>query len=138
MGSSSLTREADREQLRAARGLSLVQEDHEGRDVDTLPNGVYGFTYSPGRDSVPLFRKSTYQAFEIHKLHDGSVHYLGYLTAEDARRLRASEQGAALRVYPEPYGEATEFASLSLGEVVVSGKGPSRADGNYIGVRVVG
>ena len=69
----------DVEELRTQRGLRLVTEAEEGAPLDGLPNGVYGFTYSLGLGSTPLFGKHTFQAFELHKLHDGSVGVAGYV-----------------------------------------------------------
>jgi len=45
----------EQEGLRAAHQVRLVAPAEEGTGIKQLPVGVYGFTYSPGLDSAPLF-----------------------------------------------------------------------------------
>src|SRR6185436_6777088 len=45
----------DQELLREAHQVRVVSEAEEGTGVNALPGGVYGFTYSPGLPSAPLF-----------------------------------------------------------------------------------
>ena len=54
------------EALRGANKVRLVTEAEEGTGVNALPAGVYGFTYSPGPASAPLFAVRRYRSFEIH------------------------------------------------------------------------
>ena len=126
----------DVEELRTQRGLRLVTEAEEGAPLDGLPNGVYGFTYSLGLGSTPLFGKHTFQAFELHKLHDGSVELAGYVDEAGAAALARGDFGSELQLYPAPYGEAAQFATVPLRNVVLSSKGLSRGNGNYLSLRI--
>ena len=45
----------EQEALRAAHGVRLVSGGEEGTGLNALPGGLYGFTYSPGLASAPLF-----------------------------------------------------------------------------------
>ena len=54
--------------LRGTNKVRLVTEAEEGTGVNALPVGVYGFTYSPGLSSAPLFAVRRYRSFEIHKV----------------------------------------------------------------------
>lgn len=118
------------EQMRKTSGLRPVSGDHEGAPLASLPEYVYGFTYSPVNESTPLYAKRTVQSFEIHKLNAGIVKLVGFLTPADAA---ASERGDAsdVKLYPEPYAEATVLVHIAL-ERVVRAKPLSRSDGNYM------
>ena len=112
------------EELRAQRGLRLVTEAEEGAPLDGLPNGVYGFTYSLGLGSTPLFAKNTFQAFELHKLHDGTVELAGYLEESGAAALAGGDLSSEIHLYAEAYGAATQFATVPLRDVVLSSERP--------------
>jgi hypothetical protein len=122
---------SEREELRAARKLRLVTQEEAGFGVDDLPAGVYGFTSSPQTEGVPLFIERTFEAFEVHKLHDGSVHIVGYLTAEQAAAFAASSEAVDLNLYPEPYQEAQSVASVPRSRILKA-KPVSRESGNWM------
>jgi hypothetical protein len=69
---------ADQEALRIAHQVRLVASQEEGTGVSALPGGVYGFTYSPGLPSAPLFAVRRYRCYETHKLPSGDVYVIGF------------------------------------------------------------
>ena len=87
--------------LRGTNKVRLVTEAEEGTGVNALPAGVYGFTYSPGPASAPLFAVRRYRSFEIHKI-PGDTLVIAFATPEDAARLEAGTEEATLRVQPQP------------------------------------
>lgn len=121
---------AARERLREERKLRLVEPSEEGDAIDRLPAGVYGFTYAPQTEGLPLFSKHTYQVFEVHKLSGGAVHLLGFVTGEDAQLL-AGESECSVRLYPSPHEQATHLVSVPRGRVIHA-KNTSRDKGNFL------
>jgi hypothetical protein len=87
--------------LRGTNKVRLVTETEEGTGVNALPSGVYGFTYSPGLASAPLFAVRRYRSFEIHKI-PGDTLIIAFATPEDAATLDAGSLEATLRVQPQP------------------------------------
>jgi hypothetical protein len=87
--------------LRTTNDVRLVSDAEEGTGVNALPAGVYGFTYSPGLSSAPLFAVPRYRSFEIHKLA-GETIVIGFATADDAARLESSGEEMTVRIQPQP------------------------------------
>src|SRR5262245_26528735 len=77
----------DQEALRQTHQVRIVNASEEGSGVNALPGGVYGFTYSPGLPSSPLFAIRRYRSYETHKLPSGEIYIIGFATANDARSL---------------------------------------------------
>jgi len=123
--------ELELQALRQTNALSLITPDQEGIGLAGLPNGIYGYTYSPAGGETPLFSQKTFQAFEIHKLHDGDVRVLGYVTADEHAQIEGSHDALEFNLYPAPHGESSRIIAVSLSRVVKA-KAPSRSDGNYI------
>ena len=88
--------------LRASNQVRLVNDAEEGTGVNALPAGVYGFTYSPGLPSAPLFAVRRYRSFEIHKRHDGQTVIVGFATADDAGRIESNVEDVTIRIQPQP------------------------------------
>jgi hypothetical protein len=88
--------------LRGANKVRLVTEAEEGTGVNALPAGVYGFTYSPGLASAPLFTVRRYRSFEIHKRYDGETVVIGFATADDAGRIASNVEELTIRMQPQP------------------------------------
>src|SRR5262245_30090452 len=91
----------EQEALRAAHGVRLVTDGEEGTGLNALPAGLYGFTYSPGLSSAPLFAERRYRRYEIPKLGDEAF-VVGFTTATMARALATAEHEVEVRVQPEP------------------------------------
>jgi len=87
--------------LRGTNKVRLVTEAEEGTGVNALPAGVYGFTYSPGLSSAPLFTVRRYRTFEIHKV-PGETLIVAFATADEAGRLESSGDEFTIRVQPQP------------------------------------
>jgi hypothetical protein len=87
--------------LRGTNQVRLVNEAEEGTGVNALPPGVYGFTYSPGLASAPLFAVRRYRSYEIHKLAAETV-VVGFATADDAVQLESNPGEITVRIQPQP------------------------------------
>ena len=88
--------------LRTSNRVRLVNDAEEGTGVNALSSGVYGFTYSPGLPSAPLFAVRRYRSFEIHKRHDGQTVIVGFATADDAGRIESNVEDVTIRIQPQP------------------------------------
>ena len=106
------------EELRDERGLRAVSEEEDGTGVDKLPAGVYGFTYSPAEENFPLFRARELRTYESHKLKDGSVILLGFLTAEDAEKLETASQSETIHLFAEPKDQVDRLAEVPMKRVL--------------------
>ena len=126
----------EREKLRSDRRLRLIRDDEAGLSYDLAPEGIYGFTYSPATDGVPIFNKHTYQCFEVHKLEGGSLHYIGYMTEEEADSLNAATEPVDLRLYPEPYEKVQRFVSVPKDRIIRM-RPVSRESGNWFGFTIL-
>lgn len=115
-----LTQDVERafEKIRSARKLRPLAEDESGDGVDNLPKGVYGFTYSPALENFPLFKDRDLRCYEGHKLADGSVVLLGFLTAEEKQKLENTSAKATIHLFAEPTGDVDELVSLPMSRVL--------------------
>ena len=95
---------SDQEALRQTHQVRIVAGDEEGTGVNALPGGVYGFTYSPGLASSPLFSVRRYRSYETHKLPSGEIYIIGFATADDARALSTATAEMTLQIHPQPEG----------------------------------
>jgi len=134
MASSNLSLQSENElelqALRQTNALRLITPDQEGIGLSALPNGIYGYTYSPAGEETPLFAEKTFQCFEMHKLHGGGVRLLGYVTPEEHRQIEAGHEPLECNLYPAPNGASSRIIAISLARVAKV-KPPSRSDGNY-------
>jgi hypothetical protein len=92
----------DQEEIRASRGVRLVNEREEGTGVDALAGGVYGYTYSPGLPNAPLFAARRFRSYETHKLANGEIFVIAYADADTARQVAGASADVTVRVHPEP------------------------------------
>jgi hypothetical protein len=106
------------EEIRAAHQLRPLTEDESGSGIDRLPRGVYGFTYSPALENFPLFKDRDLRCYEGHKLSDGSVVLLGFLTADDKQLLEGNAEISAIHLFAEPKGDAEELVSVPMSRVL--------------------
>lgn len=90
------------EALRSTNGVRIVSSAEEGSGVNALPGGVYGFTYSPGIASAPLFAERRYRSYETHKLTSGEVLVIGFVSSETVRELESAMADLTLQVQPQP------------------------------------
>ena len=104
--------------IRSAHQLRPLTEDESGDGVDNLPKGVYGFTYSPALENFPLFKVRDLRCYEGHKLADGSVVLLGFLTAADKQTLETTAEKATIHLFAEPTGDVGELVSIPMSRVL--------------------
>jgi hypothetical protein len=121
------------ERLRARNGVRLMDKQQNGTGIARQPNGVYGFTYAPHQES-PLFHQKSFHSFEMHKLSDGSVHIIGFVTEEAAAKLSASDEYFDLDLYPDPWESSVQAVSIPSSGILEN-KGPSREPGNALRLR---
>jgi hypothetical protein len=117
--------------LRQSKGLTLVAVEKEGAPLATLPDNLFGFTFSPVNESTPLFTKRQFQSFEVHKLTNGVVHLLGFLTEKEAATFFNGKESMDCHLYPEPRDSSTRLVEVPL-ERVAKARAVSRSDGNYM------
>ena len=98
---SDQTDTVEQEQLRAAHGVRIVAEAEEGTGVNALPPGVYGFTYSPGLPSAPLFAQRRYRSYETHKTHSGDIFVVGYTDRATAGKIESTREVITVTIQPK-------------------------------------
>jgi hypothetical protein len=103
--------------LRDEHRLRVVTSEEEGTGVDVLPDGVYGFTYSPGLASAPLFAVKRFRNYETHKRFDGETYLLGFVTAAEAAAMQVGAGPVSVEVCPDPVGEATTLVALPYARI---------------------
>ena len=119
------------EALREQKGLKLISAEREGAPLATLPDNLFGFTFSPVNESTPLFAKRQFQSFEVHKLTSGVVHVLGFLTENEAATFFGGKETLECHLFPEPQGDSTRLVEVPL-ERIAKAKPVSRSGGNYM------
>lgn len=92
----------EQQALRAAHDVRIVSPAEEGMGVNSLPGGVYGFTYSPALANAPLFAERRFRCYETHKLAGGEVFVVGFTDVESAAALEANSGEQTLVIQPEP------------------------------------
>jgi hypothetical protein len=113
--SQEVTQELER--IRSAHRLRALTNTESGSGVSRLPNGVYGFTYSPAEENFPLFNDRDLRSFEGHKLDDGSIFLLGFLTPEDKASFEKAGAGPTIHLFPEPKGSAVQLVRVPLARI---------------------
>lgn len=107
----------DQELLREAHQVRVVSAEEEGNGVNALPGGVYGFTYSPGLQSAPLFAIRRYRSYETHKLPSGDVFIVGFAKSDVARELSTASQEMTLQIHPQPEGEYQTLMTIPYSRI---------------------
>jgi hypothetical protein len=108
---------ADQETLRVVHQVRLVKDAEEGTGVNVLPNGTYGFTYSPGLPNAPLFAVRRYRSFETHKLASGDVFIIGFVTREAGTALSSTLTDVTVQLQPEPEGSADVLVTIPYSRI---------------------
>ena len=122
---------AELESARKRFQLKPVHADHEGLSLAQLPEGVYGYTVSSPTLDSPLFAARISQSFECHKLPGGTVQIVGFAKPAEVAALNAAKEAVDFKLYPEPFGESSVLCVVDMSRIV-SGKAPSRTDGNFM------
>ena len=108
---------AAQEALRASHRVRPVNDAEEGTGVNSLPPGVYGFTYSPGLPSAPLFAARRYRSYEVHKITDGEIFVVGFVIPASLWALESSLTEVTIQLQPEPEGEASILAKVPYSRI---------------------
>ena len=111
-----ITRELER--IRSSHRLRALTESESGSGVHRLPNGVFGYTYSPVEENFPLFGERDLRSFEGHKRADGSIFLLGFLTPEDKEAFEKTGAGPTIHLFPEPKEKAVQLVPVPLARIV--------------------
>lgn len=118
--------------IRAENSVRRITEEESGEPFTTVANGIYGHSFSPSFDNpIPLFHKTSFQCFELHKLTNGERVILGCVTKDVAAKLEAGEF-VTFRLFPEPYDNAVAPIVLNFKHIVRSNNKVARHNGNYI------
>jgi hypothetical protein len=118
--------------IRAENGVRLITEEESGEPLSKVANGIYGHSFSPSFDNpIPIFYRTSFQCFELHKLLNGESVILGCVTKDVAEKLKAGEF-VSFRLYPEPYDTAVAPIVLNYKHIIRSNNKVSRHNGNYI------
>jgi hypothetical protein len=104
-----------REALRRQHGVRLVEPQEEGASVKELPDGVYGFSYSPAI-AAPLFGTFRYRSFELHRVA-GEALIIGFVTDADAAAL-AGQGGATVQLHHDREGDASTLVVVPYARIV--------------------
>ena len=121
---------AQLEALRSERKLRALTTTEEGTDIYHLPNGVFGFSYAPGLKEVPIYSKRHYHGFEIHRLSNGEVHVVGFVTPGEKAQFESSKQAVQVKIFPDPWEASTELISVADRRSQPAKKAVTREDGN--------
>ena len=103
--------------LRAAHQVRLVTPPEEGTGIKQLPPGVYGFTYSPGLESAPLFATRSFRSYETHKLASGDVTLVGFASADASRELTTAAQEVTIQVQPHPEPDQNTLVEIPYSRI---------------------
>ncbi|HEY3093846.1 MAG TPA: hypothetical protein VGJ52_12140 [Vicinamibacterales bacterium] len=107
----------DQQALRGTHDVRVVSPAEEGMGVNSLPGGVYGFTYSPALPNAPLFAERRFRSYETHKLADGEVFVVGFADVETASALEANGGEQTLVIQPEPDATANVLVKVPYSRI---------------------
>jgi hypothetical protein len=108
---------AEQEALRREHGVRVVTDAEEGVGLDALPEGVYGFTYSPALPNAPLFAVRRYRSYETHKVPSGEACIVGFAPPDTARQLQSADREMTVVIQPEPDNEATALVTIPYARI---------------------
>ena len=98
-------------ELRRVHQLRPLNELEDGRPIQNLPKGVYGFsTCSELLDA----KRGDKFSLEIHKRRDGIVYYVGYASDEDINKYRARQKNFHIRTFPYPRERASSLFEIPV------------------------
>lgn len=124
------------DEIRSAQKLRELTDEENGGGSDSLPVGVYGFTYSPCADNFPFFKAHDLRSYEAHKHSDGSVVLLGFLTADEKKALETATGVSTLHLFPEPKDEANQLVQIPLSRVQNHVENSQRGGGSGLVIEI--
>jgi hypothetical protein len=84
--------------LRREHQLRPLSELEDGKKIQDVPNGVYGFSMC---DVASLRTKpGNTLSLEIHKHHDGIIYYVGYASDEDVAKYLSRPKNFHILTFP--------------------------------------
>jgi len=113
-------------ELRKAHSVRELHLLEEGLLLSSnLPNGVYGFvtpwaiTTQAKNRLVPARRRGGTAVLEVHKVKDGDVHIVGFVSRVKRDQLTGPtpKDGIELMLFTEPYNEFIELVSIPLNRI---------------------
>lgn len=112
--------ESELHDLRMRNRVRPVTISEEGLGINRAPAGVYGFSYTPATTEAPLFNKKAYHSFEVHKLSDGTVLLVGFVTAETVSQMNTGKERIHIRLFADPQDEANILVSIPSSRIIRS------------------
>ena len=107
----------DQQTLRTTHDVRLVSPAEEGTGVNGLPEGVYGFTYSPALPNAPLFAERRFRSYETHKIAGGEIYVIGFTDVETAAALASTSSEQTIQIQPEPDGRANVLVKVPYSRI---------------------
>ena len=107
----------DQQTLRTTHDVRLVTPAEEGTGVNALPDGVYGFTYSPGLPNAPLFAERRFRSYETHKIAGGEIFVIGFTDIDTAASIAASTDEQTVQIQPEPDDTSTVLVKVPYSRI---------------------
>lgn len=103
--------------MREQHRVRLVEPSEEGFGIDKLPDGVFGFTYSPAV-AAPLFATFRYRTFEMHKVAGGEAVIIGFAPAADAARLSTAADAVDITLFHDADGAADTLIAVPYARIL--------------------
>ena len=126
---------AERQAVRDKNGVTLLPPALEGELAVRLPAPHFGFTYSPASKETGLFTKPAYLGYEVHFTQSGTVEVVGFVSADEAAKVRGAKESVSLNLYPVGTNEATEFIVVPQARITRS-KSLDRAHFNRLTITI--
>lgn len=102
--------------LRTEHGVRLVQPTEEGFSIEQLPDGVFGFSYSPAI-AAPLFAAFRYRTYEMHRLAGGEAVIIGFVPPADAARLAGASEQVEITLFHDADEQATALVVIPCSRI---------------------
>ena len=103
--------------LRAEHRVRLVEPAEEGFGIDRLPDGVFGFTYSPAV-AAPLFATHRYRTFEMHRVAGGEALIIGFVPAAEAARLASATEPVDIALFHDAIDGADTLIAVPYSRIL--------------------
>jgi hypothetical protein len=107
----------DQERLRVSHGVRIVNLVEEGTGVNSLPEGTYGFTYSPALPNAPLFAQRHFRSYETHKVAGGEVFIIGFVTPEMSLAMSSAREDVTITLQPQPDSDSTTLVAVPYSRI---------------------
>jgi len=124
-----------RDEIRLRHSVRKLRELEHGLPIGEVPNGVYGFAFpnevefllrerDDGNASWMQYKHAALapnqeysSRIEIHKLQDGTLSVVGFLSEADLQLLESPNADGRVILYQKPWEEARAVASVPLARI---------------------